>query len=80
MAELSIEDRIYQVLAEVRPFLQEDGGDLEFVRYEPDTRVAEIRLLGACKNCPMQLMTLRAGIERFLIKAIPEIRRIESVQ
>jgi Fe-S cluster biogenesis protein NfuA len=36
--------------------------------------------LGACKTCPMQLMTLRGGIERFLLAGIPEIRRVESVQ
>lgn len=76
----SIPDQIIAILQEIRPFLQEDGGDVEFVNYETDTRVAEIRLLGACKQCPMQLMTLRGGIERYLLAGIPEIKRVELVQ
>jgi Fe-S cluster biogenesis protein NfuA len=75
----SIEERIIGALQEVRQYLQEDGGDVEFVRFEAETRVAEIRLLGACKTCPMFMMTLRGGIERFLIAAVKEIRRVESV-
>ena len=70
---------IQLILDQVRPFLQEDGGDVEFVNYEEETNVVEIRLLGACKTCPMQLMTLRAGIERYIIAGIPSIKRIESV-
>lgn len=80
MIDKSISERINNILQEIRPFLLEDGGDVEFVNYESDTRVAEIRLLGACKTCPMQLMTLRGGIERFLLAGIPEIKRVESVQ
>ena len=80
MSEQSIPERINIILQEIRPFLLEDGGDVEFVNYEIDTRVAEIRLLGACKTCPMQLMTLRGCIELFLLSGIPEIRRVESVQ
>lgn len=75
----SIEERIVGALQEIRPYLQQDGGDVEFVRFEVDTHVAEIRLLGACKTCPMSMMTLRGGIERFLIAAVKEIRRVESV-
>jgi|JI91814BRNA_FD_contig_21_8067221_length_621_multi_2_in_0_out_0_2 Fe-S cluster biogenesis protein NfuA len=75
----SIEERIVGALQEMRPYLQEDGGDVEFVRYEVETRVAEIRMLGACKTCPMYMMTLRGGIERFLIAAVKEIRRVEPV-
>lgn len=75
-----IEQSIEKVLVKLRPYLEEDGGGVEFVRYEEDTRVCELRLTGNCKTCPMWLMTLRAGIERFLIKEVPEIRRVEAVQ
>ncbi len=75
-----IENRIKAVLSELRSYLQEDGGDVEFVRYEEDTQVAELRLLGMCKDCPMSIMTLRAGIERFILRSVPEVRRVEAVK
>lgn len=64
----------------MRPYLQEDEGDIEFVRFENETSVLEVRFLGNCKTCPLSVMTLRAGIERYLLARIPEIRRVESVQ
>lgn len=76
----SIDSRIKEALSEVRPYLQEDGGDVEFVRFEDNTRVAEIRMTGSCIDCPLSIMTLRAGIERHLIKSVPEIRRVEAVR
>lgn len=76
---MTLEERIQSALNEVRPFLQEDGGDAEFVRFEYETNTCEIRWLGACKTCPLSLMTLRAGIERVLIARVPEIRRVEQV-
>ncbi|MFH1050288.1 MAG: NifU family protein [bacterium] len=75
----NIPNRAEAVLVKLRPFLEEDGGGIEFVRFEKETNVAEVRFTGNCKTCPMLLMTLRAGIERFLIKEIPEIRRVEAV-
>jgi len=76
----NIPARAEAVLVYLRPYLAEDGGGIEFVRFEEETNVAEVRFTGNCKTCPMWLMTLRAGIERFLIKEIPEIRRVEAVQ
>lgn len=72
--------RIKAALDECRDYLREDGGDVEFARWEPETRVAELRLLGNCRSCPMSIMTLRAGIERLLLNKIPEIRRVEAVR
>lgn len=77
---IPIEDRIRECLLSIEPFLKEDGGGVEFVRYELETGVVEVRLTGACANCPISIMTLRAGIERYLINAIPEIKRIEQVK
>lgn len=74
-----IDEQIIAALSECRPYLQEDGGDIEFVRFEAETRTAEIRFLGACCTCPMSIMTLRAGIERVLLKRVPEVRRVEQV-
>jgi Fe-S cluster biogenesis protein NfuA len=74
-----IELVVNRVLAKLRPYLEEDGGDVEFVRFEEETRVLELRLLGNCRGCPLSLMTLRGGIERHILHEIPEIRRVEPV-
>ncbi len=75
--ELTIEN-VEAVLERVRPFLQIDKGDVEAVRITDDG-IVEVRLLGACKGCPLSMVTLRAGIERALMKEIPSVKRIESV-
>ncbi|MES2767465.1 MAG: NifU family protein [Bacteroidota bacterium] len=76
----SIQSRIESALKQARPYLQEDGGDVEFVRFEEETGVAEVRLLGNCTNCAMSMMTLRGGIERLLLKTVSEIKRVEAVR
>ncbi|MDD5362743.1 MAG: NifU family protein [Ignavibacteria bacterium] len=70
--------QINEVLNKIRPYLQIDGGDVEFVGISED-KIVSIRLLGACNTCPLNLMTLRAGIERQLMIAFPDIVRVESV-
>jgi Fe-S cluster biogenesis protein NfuA len=72
-------ESIEATLARIRPFLQEDGGDVELVRVSDDG-IVEVRLLGSCQACPMSLMTLRAGIERALLLEFPDLRRIERVR
>lgn len=74
-----IQSRVETVLTKLRPYLEQDGGGIEFVRFEEDTKVLEVQFTGNCKTCPMFLMTLRGGIERLLIKYLPEIRRLEVV-
>jgi len=66
-------------LQQVRPYLQRDGGDVELVRMTEDG-IVEVRLIGSCIACPMSLMTLRAGIERSLMLAHVEVRRVEQVR
>ncbi|MBF0142117.1 MAG: NifU family protein [Magnetococcales bacterium] len=68
--------RVEEVLAEVRPYLQRDGGDVEFVELTAD-KVVRVRLRGACGSCPGAMMTLKGGIERQLKQKIPEILRVE---
>ncbi len=76
----TIREKVEKVFVLVRPYLVQDGGDIEYVNYEEDTATLEVRLTGNCKDCPMAMMTLRAGIERLILKEIPEIRRIEKVR
>ncbi len=78
--DTDIVDRIRAAVAEVRPYLQKDGGDLEFVRFETTTRTCEIRMVGSCEHCALAPLTLRAGVEQALIFAVPDIRRVERVR
>lgn len=77
MSELNNEN-VEKVLERIRPYLQLDGGNVELVRIK-ENGIVEVCLTGACKDCPLRMMTLRAGIERALMHEIPDVKRIESV-
>ncbi len=74
----SMKEKVEAALAEVRPSLQRDGGDVELVEVTEDS-VAKVRLTGACRGCPMAQMTLQMGIERVLKEKIPELKAVEAV-
>lgn len=76
---MTTEEKIRTALDSMREHLQADGGDIEFVRFDPSNGVAEVRFSGACKGCAMSAMTLRAGIERAVRLAAQEVRRVEAV-
>ncbi len=78
MLDLTLEN-VEKVLEEVRPYLQMDDGNVEVLQILPGG-IIEVRLLGSCKDCPLNMVTLRAGIERALMNEIPLIKRIESVK
>lgn len=80
MDKIQLISNIEAVLEQARPYLQQDGGDVEFVDWEEDRGVLVVRLLGNCSDCPLSMMTLRAGIERLLMNKIPEIKRVEKVK
>jgi len=71
------EQQVKELLEEIRPRLQGDGGDVEFV--EMDGNVVRVRLTGACKGCPMAQMTLKQGIEVYMKKKLPELEAVEAV-
>ncbi|MBN8546810.1 MAG: NifU family protein [Ignavibacteria bacterium] len=74
----NLNQRILEALDKIRPYLKADGGDIELVNVTPDG-IVEVRLTGACSSCPMSQMTLRAGVERAIIREVPGIRRVEAV-
>ncbi|GBD86952.1 fe/S biogenesis protein NfuA [bacterium BMS3Abin03] len=74
-----MEEEIKKALDSIRPYLQADNGDVELVEVT-DRGIVKVRLLGECENCPLSIMTLRAGIERSLMNKVPGIRRIEAVK
>ncbi|MFP4370573.1 MAG: NifU family protein [Candidatus Kapaibacterium sp.] len=80
MTSNDIIGKIEGVLKDLRPHLQKDAGDVEFVGYDEVNGICEVRLIGMCRDCPMSLMTLRGGIERFIIRAVPEVKRVENVR
>jgi len=71
-------NKVEEILNSIRPYLQADEGDIELVNIKP-SGIVEVKLLGACADCPLSVMTLRAGVERALMKEIPEIRRVEAI-
>lgn len=73
-----MEEQIKEVLEEVRPKLQADGGDVEFVDFEDG--VVKVRLKGACGGCPMSQITLKSGIERILKEKLEGIEKVEAVE
>ena len=73
-----MKERVEAALAEVRPALQRDGGDVELVQVTDDG-VVKVRLTGACHGCPMAHMTLQMAIERVLKQSVPEIKAVEAV-
>lgn len=70
-------ERVQEVLNEIRPALQADGGDVELIGV--DDGVVRVKLTGACGGCPMSQMTLKMGIEKRLKERLPEVKSVESV-
>lgn len=72
-----MKEKIIAVLDEIRPALQNDGGDIEFIDFSDG--VVVVRMVGACGNCPMSMMTLKQGIEARLKARIPEVLAVEQI-
>lgn len=72
-----MKEKIEAALEQIRPALQADGGDVEFV--DVNDGVVSVRLQGACGSCPMSTMTLKMGIEKLIMEKIPEVREVVAV-
>tara|TARA_Y100000589_G_C27189515_1_gene644183 strand:- start:448 stop:699 length:252 start_codon:yes stop_codon:yes gene_type:complete len=69
---------VLKAIDDLRPYLKNDGGDMEFVEITNDKKVI-VRLLGACKTCTASKMTIKAGLEESIKTQLPEIKGVESV-
>jgi Fe-S cluster biogenesis protein NfuA len=73
-----LEEQVKAALDDVRPTLQADGGDVEFVSLADDGTVS-VKLTGACGHCPMSQMTIKMGIENYLKKEVPQVTSVVGV-
>ncbi|MDX1351345.1 MAG: NifU family protein [Putridiphycobacter sp.] len=72
------QEKIEVAIQSIRPYLQKDGGDVEFIELTEDNTV-KVKLLGACVSCDMSKMTLKAGIEESIKNVFPELKTVLSV-
>jgi Fe-S cluster biogenesis protein NfuA len=71
-------EEVEAALDTIRPYLEADAGNVSIVEITAD-KVLKIRLLGSCESCPMSIMTLKAGIEQAVKKAVPAITAVEAI-
>ena len=72
-----MKEKIEKALKNIRPSLQADGGDIEFVGVEDG--IVKVKLTGACGGCPMSQMTLKEGVEKAVKKAVPGVKKVTAV-
>ena len=70
-------DKIILLVDKLKPFLMNDGGNLEFVKYEDN--IVYVRMMGACKDCDMMDITLKEGIEEIINNEIPEVKEVRNI-
>ncbi len=73
-----MQKRLANALDAIRPYLEADGGDLRVIGLTNEMTL-QIELLGTCKSCTMSAMTLKAGVEQAVLKAVPEIKAVEAI-
>ena len=71
------ENKIIEVINKLRPFLNNDGGDIEFIKYE--NGIVYIKMVGACANCELIDITLNEGIEYAIKEEVPEVKKIVNI-
>jgi Fe-S cluster biogenesis protein NfuA len=75
---MSLLDQVEAALDTIRPYLLTDGGNVSIEEITPDN-VVKLKMLGSCGSCPMSIMTLKAGIEEAIKKAVPEVTGVEAI-
>ncbi len=76
--ETSLEQRVDEVLEEMRPYIHSHGGDVNVLEVTED-KVARLQMIGSCNGCPMSMLTMKLGIERLLAEKMPELKGAEAV-
>lgn len=73
-----LKEKVEKVIRKIRPYIQRDGGDIQLVSVSEDG-IVKVRLMGACRGCPMAATTLKNSVEANIKKEIPEIKKVLSV-
>ncbi len=76
---MEIKEKIKNTLSKIRPSLQADGGDIQFVAWDEESGVVQVQLSGMCAGCPLAQVTLKEVVETELKKEVPEVKSVESV-
>ena len=76
---MTAREKIEDVLGAIRPALRADGGDVELLDYDEEEGIVQLRLMGACGSCPISTLTLKQGIERRIMLAVPEVTGIVAL-
>ena len=78
ITDKKILDKIEVALQEIRPFLQDDGGDIDFIELT-DQWVVKVELVGACSSCNISMMTLKNGVEVAIKLAVPQVKEVIEI-
>jgi Fe-S cluster biogenesis protein NfuA len=78
LEDVGLYERVELALNTIRPYLKTDGGDVKIIDIT-EAGILEIEMLGACGDCPMSKMTLKAGIEQAVLKLVPEIKAVKAI-
>ena len=78
ITDQNVIDKIEEALTQVRPYLESDGGDIRLIEVTDDY-VVKVKLLGACSECHVSVMTLKAGVEQAIKKVLPEIKEVVDI-
>ena len=70
--------RVERALDQIRPYMEADGGNVRLLEITPDL-VVRLELLGACGSCPMSTMTMKAGVEQRILRAVPEVKAVVAI-
>jgi Fe-S cluster biogenesis protein NfuA len=74
-----LKEKVEEVISQIRPMLQADGGDIEIVEIDEREGIVKVRLIGTCHGCPYAQITIKNGVERYLKEKIPEIKSVETI-
>lgn len=78
ITDKTIINKIERALAEIRPFLEDDGGDINFIELT-DEWVVKVKLIGACSSCSISFSTLKNGVEVVVKRAVPQVKEVIDI-
>lgn len=76
----AVVEKIKKTLEQIRPSLQMDGGDVQFVDFDASSGLLKVELIGHCAYCPMSTVTLKQGIETEIMRSVSEVKEVEAVK